>query len=51
MWTLLALAILAAGGNRLVRLYDRHLNEQVGPWMAQETDADLGIKPRHLDRR
>lgn len=35
MWTLLALAI-ALGGRFLVKIYERHLDTQVGPWIARE---------------
>jgi hypothetical protein len=36
MWTLLALAIVVFGGRFLVKLYERHLDTQVGPWIADE---------------
>ncbi|WP_233021461.1 hypothetical protein [Rhodopseudomonas boonkerdii] len=39
MWTLLALAIVVFGGRFLVKLYERHLDTQVGPWIADELQS------------
>jgi hypothetical protein len=45
MWTLLALAIVVFGGRFLVKLYERHLDRQVGPWIAAE------LQPHRSGRR
>ncbi len=51
MFTLLALAITVIGGRFLVKLYERHLDTQVGPWIAGELQPQRsrvrhGIDPR-----
>lgn len=51
MFTLLALAIVVIGGRFLTKLYERHLDAQVGPWIAgelqpQRIHARHGIDPR-----
>jgi hypothetical protein len=40
MWTLLALAIVIFGGRTLVKFYERHLDRQLGPWIA----GDLALQ-------
>lgn len=50
MWTLLALAIVVFGGRFLVKLYERHLDAQVGPWIAGELQAHRSER-RHADCR
>lgn len=46
MFTLLALAIAVIGGRFLVKGYERHLDAQVGPWIADELQPQR-IRARH----
>jgi hypothetical protein len=45
MFTLLALAIAVIGGRFIVKGYARHLDAQVGPWIAKE------LQPQRIPTR
>lgn len=51
MFTLLALAITAIGGRYLVKLYERHLDAQLGPWIVGELQSQRSQARRSVDRR
>lgn len=51
MFTLLALAIAVIGGRFVVKGYERHLDEQMGPWMAHELQPQRVRVSRGIDRR
>lgn len=51
MWTLLALAIVMMGGRSLVKLYERHLDTQVGPWIAGELQPQRSYARYPIERR
>lgn len=51
MWTLLALSIVVFGGRFLVKLYERHLDTQAGPWIAGELHPQRSHAHRRIDYR
>ena len=51
MFTLLALAIVTVGGRFLTKLYERHLDAQVGPWIANELQPQRSHAQRRIDYR
>lgn len=46
MFTLIALAIVMFAGRFLVKGYERHLDTQVGPWIARDMQLQR-IEARH----
>jgi hypothetical protein len=46
MFTLLALTIAVVGGRFVVKGYERHLDAQVGPWIAHDMQPQR-IQARH----
>jgi hypothetical protein len=51
MFTLLALAIAVIGGRFIVKGYERHLDAQMGPWIAQELQPQRIQKRSGINRR
>jgi hypothetical protein len=51
MFTLLALAIASVGGRFLLKSYERHLDSQLGPWIARELQPQRTPASRTVDHR
>ena len=51
MFTLIALAVVTIGGRFLTKLYERHLDAQVGPWIVNELQPQRIQAQRRIDYR
>ncbi|WP_398482265.1 hypothetical protein [Tardiphaga sp.] len=51
MFTLIALAVVTIGGRFLTKLYERHLDAQVGPWIVHELQPQRIQAQRRIDCR
>jgi hypothetical protein len=51
MFTLIALAVVVIGGRFLTKLYERHLDAQVGPWIVNDLPPQSIRAQRGIDCR